>query len=193
MRQPRRVSERMLENVALYYLQRFAASAESLRRVLLRRVERSARVHGTDRGEGAALVEAVVGRCVSAGLVDDRAFATARAARLHRQGKPARAVAAHLHGKGIARDLIEATLSALAANEGGDRSQDRGGHRDSDWAAAIHFARRRRLGPFRTKSPASETHEKDLAAFARAGFSYAIARQILAAATPEELATADGE
>ncbi len=88
MRQPRRVNERMLENVALYYLQRFAASTESLRRVLLRRVERSARVHDTDRNEGRALVEVVVSRLAAAGLVDDRAFArpaplacTARASR----------------------------------------------------------------------------------------------------------------
>lgn len=177
-RQPRRVSERMLENVAQYYLQRFAASAESLRRVLLRRVERSARAHGTDRSEGAGWVEAVVGRCVSDGLVDDRAFAAARAARLHRQGKPARAIAAHLQNKGIAPDLVEATLSDLQAEDGGD------------WAAAVHFARRRRLGPFRTAAAAAEApemQEKDLAAFARAGYSYGIARRVLAAATPAAL------
>lgn len=183
-RQPRRISERMLENVAQFYLQRFAATAAMLRRVLLRRVERSARAHGTDRGEGAALVDAVVDRCVRAGLVDDRAFAAARAARLHRQGKPARAIAAHLRGKGVGRDLIEATLSELGEDEG---SED-----GPDWAAAIHFARRRRLGPYRTAPATAETHAKDLAAFARAGFSYAIARRILAAATPEELDVGEG-
>ena len=47
---PKPVSERRLENVALFYLQQFAASAETLRRVLRRRVARSARIHGTDRG-----------------------------------------------------------------------------------------------------------------------------------------------
>lgn len=179
MRQPRRVSERMLENVAQHYLQRFAASVESLRRVLLRRVERSVRVHQTDRGEGEAMAEAVVGRCVAAGLVDDRAFAAARGARLHRQGKPARAIAAHLRGKGIASDLIEATLAGLADEDGGD------------WAAAIAFARRRRLGPFRAKAATGEARERDLVAFARAGFSYAIARRVLAARTVAELEEAE--
>ncbi len=178
MRQARRVSERMLENVALYYLQRFAASTESLRRVLLRRVERSARVHDTDRNEGRALVEVVVSRLAAAGLVDDQAFALARAARLHRQGKPAGAIAAHLRDKGVAPEMIEAALSGLATEEGGD------------WRAAVNFARRRRFGPFRSADHGAH-RDRDLAAFARAGFSYAIARRVLAAATPEELDEAE--
>lgn len=174
MRRLRPVSERMLENVALYYLQRFAASTESLRRVLLRRVERSARVHDTDRSEGRALVEIIVSRLAASGLVDDGAFAVARAARLHRQGKPACAIAAHLRERGIAPETIEATLSGLARDEGGD------------WRAAVNFARRRRLGPFRTGDRAAH-RDKDLAAFARAGFSYAAARRVLAAQGPENL------
>ena len=71
-RQPKKATARHLENVALWYLQRFAASAESLRRVLLRRVEKSARAHGTDREEGAALVENIVARFRASGLIDDR-------------------------------------------------------------------------------------------------------------------------
>jgi regulatory protein len=172
---PRKASERMLRNVALFYLQRFGASAASLRRVLLRRVERSARVHNTDRGEGAALVEAVVAGCITAGLIDDKAFAAARAARLHRRGKPAHAIVAHLHGKGIARELIDEVLADLGREAGGDL------------AAAVNFARRRRLGPFRAAGKRADADEADLAAFARGGFSYAIARRVLGAISPEDL------
>lgn len=38
-----------LENAALVYLARYQTSAENLRRVLARRVERAARVGGADR------------------------------------------------------------------------------------------------------------------------------------------------
>jgi regulatory protein len=45
-------------------------------------------------------------------------------------------------------------------------------------AAAHALARRKRLGPYRTGDRAA-FREKDLAAFARAGFGFAIARRIV--------------
>ena len=53
--------------------------------------------------------------------------------------------------------------------------------------AAVNLARRRRLGPFRRAGERAAMRGKDLAALARAGFSYPIAKRILDAATPEEL------
>ena len=72
-RPPRKATPRYLENAALHYLERFATSAENLRRVLMRKVDRSARAHGTDPDEGAAAVEALIERFVRAGLLDDDA------------------------------------------------------------------------------------------------------------------------
>lgn len=183
----KQVSERYLENVALYYLQRFASSAESLRRVLRRRVDRSARVHGTERAEGNAMAEAVVARMVAAGLVDDRAFAVARAARLEARGGSPRLIAAHLRGKGIAPELVEEALASLSEGGGGDGGDAGEGRGDMALRAAVNLARRRRLGPFRPPEARAAMREKDLAAFARAGFSYATARRILDAETPEEI------
>lgn len=192
MPRPRPVSERRLENVALFYLQRFAASAETLRRVLRRRVERSVRVHGTDRAEGNAMAEAVVARMLAAGLVSDRAFACARAARLHARGASPRLISAHLKARGITPELVEEALAELqAASPGGTdgegHGQGRGAADDTAFRAAVNLARRRRLGPFRRAEERASFLKKDLAAFARAGFSYAIASRILAAAAPEEL------
>src|SRR5262250_3391175 len=81
-RGPPPVTAERLEASALYYLQRFASSAENLRRVLERRVDRSARQHGTDRAAGRALVDALVQRLQAAGLLDDRFYAEAKAASL---------------------------------------------------------------------------------------------------------------
>ncbi|MDZ3836647.1 MAG: RecX family transcriptional regulator, partial [Rhodospirillales bacterium] len=171
---PKPVSERRLENVALFYLQRFAASAETLRRVLRRRVERSARIHGTDRAEGNAMAEAVIARMGAAGLVDDRAFALARAAKLHGRGASPRLIAAHLKARGIGAELVAEAMAGLAADlgvagEGGadggaGPGEGKGAGADADaggaqprralsdevaFRAAVNLARRRRLGPFR--------------------------------------------
>jgi len=53
---------------------------------------------------------------------------------------------------------------------------------DPDLAAACAFARRRRLGPYRR---GAGDRVKELAAFARAGFSRDAARAVLACADPD--------
>lgn len=175
-RGPRKATETSLTNAALFYLQRFASSSENLRRVLLRRVARSARHHGTDPAEGASLVDAIVARFEQNGLLDDLTYAEARARSLHRRGASTRMIRAGLRQKGVAGDAIEAALAALAEEIG-----------DPELAAAVALARRRRLGPHRTAGRRESHREKDLAALARAGFSYDIARQVIEAETVADL------
>jgi len=167
-RTPRKATPKSLENAALHYVGRFAATAESLRRVLMRRIERSARAHGTDRAEAAAWAEDIVTRFVRSGLVDDAAFAEARAATLHRRGTARRMIRLRLLEKGVDEDTIESALAAL----GEDLS-------DSERQAALNLARRRRLGPFRPEDAREAHREKDLAALARAGFGYDVAREVI--------------
>jgi regulatory protein len=175
---PRKATPKSLENAALYYLERFASSAENLRRVLLRRVERSARAHATDREEGAAAVDDIVRRFVASGILDDRAYSAARAGTLHRRGASARKIRATLMQKGVASDDIEAALATLR-----DEADD------PELAAAVTLARRRRLGPYRPEGDREARREKDLAALARAGFGYDIARQVIEASDIEALET----
>jgi regulatory protein len=183
-RKPRKATPQSLHNAALFYLQRFATSAENLRRVLVRRVERSVRAHQTDREQGLAAVDDVIVRFRRSGLLDDRAYAEARAKSLRARGMPSRVIRGKLRQKGVAEDDVDAGLAAV------DGDTD-----DADFAAAVNFARRRRLGPFRRAEAVGAdrrvTGEKDLAILARAGFRYDVARRILAAATPEELDPTD--
>jgi regulatory protein len=179
-RTPRQATPQSLENAALFYLGRFASSSENLRRVLMRRVERSARVHGTDRDEGRAAVDRIVARFEASGLVDDGAYAAGRAAALHRRGVSRRLIRARLMEKGVSPETIETALAGLAETAG-----------DTDLAAAANLARRRRLGPYRPPAARADWREKDLAALARAGFSYDIARRIVEAETPEDVEPSD--
>ncbi|MDD9876552.1 MAG: RecX family transcriptional regulator [Magnetovibrio sp.] len=175
-RGPRKVTEKRLENVALHYLGRYSASAESLRRVLMRRVRRSAEAHGTDAEEAAQWVEALIGKFRGLGYLDDRAYAETRARALRARGVSGRGVRARLREKGVGADDIDAALAALAADVA-----------DPELAAALALARRRRLGPYRAGPARAERREKDLAALARAGFSYEVARRVVEAVSLEEL------
>ena len=175
-RPPDKATAKHLENVALWYLRRFAASTDSLRRVLMRRVEKSSRAHDTDREDGAGLVEDIIARFRATGLLDDRRYAEGRTTSLHRRGVSIRGIRARLAAKGVGAADIDAALATL--------------HNETaapDLTAAIAYARRRRVGPYRTRGDREEMRERDLAALARQGFSYDIARRVIDAGDPEEL------
>lgn len=169
-----------LERAALRYLERFAASAASLRRVLLARVDRSAREHGTDRAEGAAWVEALVARYLASGLLDDAVYAEGKAASLRRRGASSRAIRQHLAARGVEADTATAALRRTDERDGEDTGENGAGGADSaDVAAARALARRRRLGPYRPPDLRADHRARDLAALGRAGFDYQTARRVI--------------
>lgn len=173
-------TEPRLREAALAHLARFAATEAALRRVLERRVDRWARAaeaEGQPRehiaaaaAKGRAAAAEVARAMVSAGAVDDAAFAESRARRLARAGRSRRAIAAHLAAKGV-----DAETAAGAIPEG----------EEAELAAAIAFCRRRRIGPFARAEEGAEAHRKALAALARGGFAHGVARRALAM-PPEE-------
>jgi regulatory protein len=164
----REITPELVESWALSYLGRYASSAENLRRVLLRR----ARKFSAEAAPAAAeLIDALIARYRQSGLIDDAAYATARVQSLHRRGESMRAMRARLAAKGVtAADAAEAIsgLRAVAA--------------DPDLTAACAFARRRRLGPYRRSAA---DHDRELAVFARGGFSRRIAEAVLGCADIE--------
>jgi len=168
---PAKITATSLENVALHYLERFASSAANLRRVLMGRVRRAADHHGSDTAEGAALVEALILRFQQSGLLDDRRYAEAKAASLHRRGGSRRIISGRLAQQGVAGALVAETLHGLAVEAG-----------DSDLVAACAFIRRRRLGAYRSAAARVASRGKALDALAGAGFSFEIARKVLACA-----------
>jgi regulatory protein len=184
---PAKITAASLNDIALQYLERFASSAENLRRVLTRRVRRAAAHHGSDPAEDAALVEALIARFQQSELLDDERYAAAKAASLQRRGGSRRAIAGRLAQQGVAAELIAGTLQDLAVETGA-----------GDLVAACAFIRRRRLGVYRASAPRPGTPEKDMAmkdmaALARAGFSLEIARRILACADIEAVEALLGE
>ncbi|MBW4023403.1 MAG: hypothetical protein HIU92_09740 [Proteobacteria bacterium] len=175
-----RLDEAALREVALDYTTRYGGTAAAVTRILDRRIRRWAdallAAEEPDReaiGAQAAALRTAAARVVASlaalGAVNDAAFAESRARRLRRAGRSRRAVLAHLGAKGVSGDL-----AATAAPE--DEA--------TELAAALAFARRRRVGPF-ARPEAAEDRLRTLTVFGRAGFSGAIARRALAC-EPEE-------
>jgi len=179
-RPPPKITASYLENAALHYLERFSSSKANLRRVLLRKVERSLAVHGGERADAALLVDAVIVKLAGFGYVDDGAYAETKVRSLHRRGGSLRTIRATLAAKGVEAAAAQAALATLAEAS-----------RDPDRAAAIALARRRRLGPFRAEDQRAAFRLKDLAALGRAGFGWEICRAVIDAASIEALAAAE--
>lgn len=174
------MTKRRMENIATFHVERFATTATHLKRVLLRRAERARRVHGGETQEYAAWAEEIVARLVRNGSINDARYAAGRTVALRLLGKSPGKIRAFLTAKGVDRDLIAATLACTAVTANGD---------DAALEAALAYARRRRLGPFRTQSGDAQARRKqlskDMSALARAGFSYDIAKHVMSA-TPED-------
>jgi regulatory protein len=169
-----RLDEAGLRELALDYATRYGGTTAAMARILDRRIHRWTQAMLAAEAPDpeaiaaqAAALRVTAGRVVaslaSLGAVDDAAFAESRARRLRRSGRSRRAVLAHLGAKGVAAGLAGAAVPEDEAVE---------------FAAALAFARRRRVGPF-ARDGVPEDHARALMAFGRAGFSGTMARRAL--------------
>jgi len=173
------MSSAWLERSALHYLRRYPATVARAREVMLRRIDRNLDRDDSDRAEAAepgaaraALAEQLdelLERLQRAGHLDDRRQARLWLELWQRRGLSQRAMAARLRQKGVPSELLQEVLRDF-------RDSSEGLELDS----ARNYARRRRLGPYRRDpDKRAERRQRDLAALARSGFSYDIARQVI--------------
>lgn len=161
-REPRRstppppIDQAALERLALRYVERFATSRGRLEDYLRRKLRERG---GEGEVDPAAIAEAMVAR----GYVDDAAFAEAKTAGLARRGYGRqRVVAALRHARIDAAQVDEAVAGVDAA------------------AAALAFARRRRIGPYAAESADPDMRRRQMAQMLRAGHPPDLARRIAA-------------
>ncbi len=166
------LTRQKLEQIALAYVNRFDVSVSKLRRHL----ELYARKAGAD-AEAAGWITELLERYVGSGVLDDTRFARNMASQLTRRGKSSRAIAQKLSARGVAADVTSQLMSSRRESEPG-----------AELEAARAYVRKRRLGPHRSPETRDEFRHKDLAALARQGFSFDIAKQALGtgASTDEE-------
>lgn len=147
-----------LEQLALSYVARFAVSAAKLEGYLKRKL----RERGWG-GDGEPPVARLVERCVSAGYVDDAAYA---------RGKDRGLLA-----RGYGRRRIDQALAAAGIGE--DLRLSLRGRQSDERRAALAMARKRRFGPFAASEPDRAQKERQLAAMLRAGHPLDSAREMV--------------
>ena len=160
-----------LYQAALTHLARYAATEAGLRRVLRRRLDRWARLQA-DPDAAAPIVadarqaiEAVIGRLLQAGVLNDAAFAENRARGLLRSGQSGRSIQMRLVAKGVAPDVARAVSVSDV---------------ETELAAALVLARKRRIGPYRATGHVEvAARMKEMGQLARAGFSRDVAERAL--------------
>jgi regulatory protein len=174
--EPGRMDEASLREGALAHMLRYGGTGASLTRALDKRIHRWAEAMGAAEGADRetlatqaeswrAVARQVVESLTKLGAVNDAAFAESRARRLRRTGGSRRAVLAHLGAKGVGS---ETAATAVPENE------------TAELAAALIFARRRRVGPYATEGGRALEPMRVMAAFGRAGFGSAVTRRVLA-------------
>ena len=179
-RTARPITIKYLQNAAAFYLERYPSTAEGLRRVLNRRVRKAQMLEAPVMDNVQQAIDAIVAKFVDSGVVDDRAFAQTKARALHRRGTSTRLTRQKLKLAGIDGDTLDKAMAGLDEELHTDPAR-------REWRAAAALARRRRLGPFRPAKDRKDHRTRDLAAMARAGFDYDLAKKVIDATSPDTL------
>jgi regulatory protein len=168
-RKPPRLTPANLRQSVLDYLDRFVASTRRLTQVMTRKIRASAAAHDDDPAPLLEALPGIIAGLEKQGVLSDRNLAEAKARAMIRRGGSRAKIMANLAGKGIDVATADAALARMKLE-----------FDDPELDAALAYARRRRLGPFRSDPELRlANRQKDLAALARAGFSGGIARRVL--------------
>lgn len=167
---PKKITETYLHNAALYYLQRFAASSAQFRKVMQRKIDLSCRHHTDQNPEDCqTLLDKLVARFQENGLLNDGTYARGMVITLRRRGISERAIFMKLQNKGLSEGQIKDALEDFNAENDTNTAE-------SEYRAALKLARKKRVGPY---AVAEFEYDRALSAFARAGFSFDVARRVL--------------
>jgi regulatory protein len=174
-RPPKKITPTYLHNAGLYYLQRFAASREHFRQVMIRKARKSCMHHKEQDFEDCLeMINELVDKFAQTGLLDDDSYTRAVVSSMRRAGKSRKAIMAKLRTKGLDQALVVEKLEQHAQDYDLE---------EPELQAALIFARKKRLGPYKTDD--KKTEEQAMGALARNGFSYDTVQRVLNM-SPEE-------
>jgi regulatory protein len=159
-KRPQPLDAERLRALALAYVGRYATSCARLATYLKRKI--------AERGwadESTPPIADLVTQFQTLGYVDDEAFAKTRSESLLRRGYGPNRLKISLRVSGIGTEIID-----RAANVDDDNAL----------AAAMVFARRKRIGPYARDPASPDNRQKMIATLLRAGHSYDVSRKILA-------------
>lgn len=164
-REPKKITPQRLKNIALYYLKRFDSSIDNLRQVLRRRVNDYAYYHPEwIKQDAYQWIEDLLVDFERYGYLDDQRYTEIKVKNYVAAGKSARYIVGKLKQKGVSESCVAEFLEQQEYNP---------------FETALHFARKKRIGPFRAEEKREEYRQKDLGALLRAGFDYETVLEVL--------------
>ncbi|TQL17151.1 regulatory protein [Zymomonas mobilis] len=151
-KQRKPLNEDSLRQLALYYVGRYATSSKKLSEYLKRKINQSGWT-----GKESPDVNAIISYCINLGYINDPLFAEMKFNAFKRRGYGRIRVKSALKAAGIDEKIIESLT----------------GNNDSAMETALHYAKKRHLGPFYLKEDRDDIKVKrrHFSAMARAGHS----------------------
>ncbi len=164
----KKITEKRLYNIALYYLSRYEATTGKVRDVLKRRLMTAERRGEEIPNEAPAWIEKIIAQMVDLGYIDNNRYAENTFRRLTEAGKSVRSIAYKLKQAGLEEDVLSDLIEEQETTSG-----------ELDLTSALKLVKKRKLGLYRPESQRAAYAQKDLAVLGRAGFSYEIAQKAL--------------
>lgn len=161
------ITEQRLYNITLFYLERFDASKLKIKQMLERRIQKEKLKGAIVPNDISTAIQNIISRLENLGYLNDNRFAEIQVKKLSQAGKSKTFILNKLKTLGISQELSLSLLTHFDEE-----------NNYSDLARAEKWLKKHRKGQFRLKD-ANTFYQKDLAALARAGFSYEIASQAL--------------
>ena len=167
----RKITKSYLNGIAYRYLERYATTEANLFFILKRKVDRiinQQEQNDDDYSEIENWINEVITECVKHSLVDDRLYAESKLNSYTISGNSIPTIKNKLRSKGVPLEIINEVVDKAIENTP-----------NMNQISAIKYVKKRRFGPFRIRQSNERTDEKELAAMARAGYSYHEATKIL--------------
>ncbi|MBE6449718.1 MAG: RecX family transcriptional regulator [Alphaproteobacteria bacterium] len=164
----KQITEKRLEHISIYYLQRYESCASKLKDVLYRRVLKIKMQGGEIPPQIEEWISKIVLKMQDLGYIDDMRYIENTVRRLQNNGKSMHYILNKLKQDGLSSDLLDTFLQENTSNTF-----------QTDLQSAQRLVYKKKLGCFRNKELQKQMYQKDLAVLARAGFSYEIAKKAL--------------
>lgn len=178
---PRKMSEKRLRNIAVYYCQRYLVSGGKLSDHLNKRLYREV-ADADERAGFASQIPAIVAELTALGLVNDKEAASARLRNALRSGyATGAAVNVAARGAVVDREIVESELEVALTEALPELEVDADEIDSSDAAreqAALALKRARR-GPYRSRPQDEKSRRRDAGWLQRRGFRMDAVRHAL--------------
>ncbi len=169
----RKCTQKSLYNKAVFYLSRYASSSENLRSILEKKVLK-AKQQGQDISleEASPWIDDILMKMVQLGYLDDDRYSASKVRTLLESGKSSRFIQMKLRQKGLSEEQITEAFAEYEEENGVAADE-------TDLKNAVRLVRKKRIGFLRPQEERASFYQKDMAALARAGFSFETAQKAL--------------